>query len=222
MAAYSLIQKYPMRINEIFLSIQGESTYQGRLCLFIRTTGCNLRCTYCDTEYAFNEGEEMDSDDLFTIVENSGVRLVEITGGEPLLQKGISGFVKRLLDADYEVLVETSGSLDIDKIDRRAVRVMDLKCPSSGEKSKNNWLNIDKLTERDEVKFVIGDREDYDWALQIIEKTGLEKKAAVLMAPVFGELDAKELAGWMLKDKKNFRLQLQLHKYIWGPNTRGV
>lgn len=165
----------------------------------------------------------MTPDDLFTIVENSGVNLVEITGGEPLVQKEIPKFIKRLLDTGYEVLVETSGSIDIDKADARSVRIMDLKCPSSGEKGKNYWQNIDKLTKQDQVKFVIGDREDYDWTLSIIEKTNLRDRVnEILLSPTFGVLDPKTLAEWMLTDKNNFRLQLQLHKYIWDPNTRGV
>ncbi|MFC1557335.1 radical SAM protein [candidate division KSB1 bacterium] len=211
-----------MKINEIYVSIQGESTYQGRPCLFIRTTGCNLRCTYCDTEYAFYEGKEMNSDDLFTLVENSGIKLVEITGGEPLLQKDISPFITRLLDAGYEVLVETSGNIDIDRADRRAVRIMDLKCPSSGEESKNDWRNLDRLTPKDEVKFVVENREDYDWANGIIGKTGLDSKVTVLFSPIFENLNPRDLAEWILKDKKNVRMQVQLHKIIWGADARGV
>jgi len=196
-------------INEIFVSIQGESTRQGRPCFFIRASGCNLRCSYCDTAYAFSDGREMDPDDLFTLVENSGIRLVEITGGEPLLQEETPALITRLLDSGYEVLVETSGSVDIDRADRRAVRVMDVKCPSSG-------------TPRDEVKFVIGGRDDYLWANGIVDKTRLDSKVTVLYSPLYEKLNPKEIAGWILEDKRNVRLQLQLHKIIWGAGVRGV
>jgi len=211
-----------MKINEIFVSIQGESTYMGRPCLFIRTTGCNLRCTYCDTEYAFYDGKEMSNDEIFDIVENSGVKLVEITGGEPLLQKELPELLDRLLEENYEVLIETSGSIDIDKIDPRAVRIMDIKCPSSGEVSKNDLSNLNKLKPLDEVKFVVGDREDYTWANEIIEKYNLDQKVTVLFSPVFEKLAPVKLAKWILEDKKNVRMQIQLHKIIWGAGAAGV
>ena len=216
------IPKNAMKINEIFVSIQGESTYTGRPCLFIRTTGCNLRCTYCDTEYAFYDGKEMSNDEIFDIAEKSGVKLVEITGGEPLLQKELPELLDRLLEANYEVLIETSGSIDIDKINPRAVRIMDIKCPSSGEVSKNDMRNLNKLKPEDEVKFVVGDREDYNWANEIIEKYNLDKKVTVLFSPVFEKLAPVKLAKWILKDKKNVRMQIQLHKIIWGPDAAGV
>ena len=211
-----------MKINETFVSIQGESTNVGRPCLFIRTTGCNLRCTYCDTEYAFYGGRDMSVEELLEIVKKSGVKLVEITGGEPLLQEELPELVDTLLELKYEVLVETSGSINIDKVDPRAVRVMDLKCPSSGMESKNDYSNIQRLTNKDEVKFVIGDREDYDWTLEIIQQYDLDKKVAVLLSPVFDVLEPVTLAEWILHDKKNVRLQLQMHKYIWGPEVIGV
>ncbi len=211
-----------MKINEIFLSIQGESTYAGRPCLFIRTTRCNLRCTYCDTEYAFYDGKDMSIDELYSVVRNSGVRLVEITGGEPLMQKDINELVKVLLKDDYEVLIETSGSLDIDVIDRRAVRIMDMKCPSSGMESKNDYTNIEKLTPQDEIKFVIENREDYDWSMGIVKKYNLNDKMPILMSPVFDKIEPETLANWILSDKKNVRMQLQMHKYIWGPEVTGV
>ena len=216
------IPKNAMKINEIFVSIQGESTYMGRPCLFIRTTGCNLRCTYCDTEYAFYDGKEMSNDEIFDIVENSGVKLVEITGGEPLLQKELPELLDRLLEENYEVLIETSGSIDIDKIDPRAVRIMDIKCPSSGEVSKNDLSNLNKLKPLDEVKFVVGDREDYTWANEIIEKYNLDQKVTVLFSPVFEKLAPVKLAKWILEDKKNVRMQIQLHKIIWGAGAAGV
>lgn len=211
-----------MKINEIFVSIQGESTYVGRPCLFIRTTGCSLRCTYCDTEYAFYDGKEMSCDEIFDIAGKSSVKLVEITGGEPLLHKELPVLIDRLLEANYEVLVETSGSMDIEKVDPRAVRIMDIKCPSSGEVSKNDMKNLDKLTHKDEVKFVVGDRKDYVWANEIIEKYSLDEKVTVLFSPVFEKLDPAELAQWVLKDKKNVRMQIQLHKYIWDSGAEGV
>ncbi len=211
-----------MKINEIFLSIQGESTYAGRPCLFIRTTGCNLRCTYCDTEYAFYDGKDMSIDELCSVVRKSGVRLVEITGGEPLIQKDINDLVKVLLKNNYEVLIETSGSLNIDIIDRRAVRIMDMKCPSSGMESKNDYTNIEKLTPQDEIKFVIENREDYDWSMSIVEKYNLNNKLSILMSPVFDKIEPETLANWILSDKKNVRMQLQMHKYIWGPEVTGV
>ncbi len=211
-----------MKINEIFVSIQGESTYMGRPCLFIRTTGCNLRCNYCDTEYAFYDGRDMSVEELFEIVRESGVKLVEITGGEPLLKKDLPELLNKLLESKYEVLVETSGSMNIDKVDPRTVRVMDLKCPSSGMASKNDYSNIQRLTKIDEVKFVIADREDYDWALEKIKCYDLDRKVTVLLSPVFDALEPVTLAEWILHDKMNVRLQLQMHKYIWGPEVIGV
>ena len=211
-----------MKINEIFLSIQGESTHVGRLCLFIRTTGCNLRCTYCDTEYAFYGGKEMTIPELIDIVRKSGVNLIEITGGEPLMQDDLPELVDMLLSENYEVLVETGGSIDIGTISENAIKILDLKCPSSGMMDKNIYDNINKLGAKDEVKFVIGTKEDFDWAVEIIEKYRLDTKVTVLFSPVFDELKPVRLAEWILKDKPNVRMQLQLHKYIWEPDTQGV
>ncbi|MCH8285663.1 radical SAM protein [candidate division KSB1 bacterium] len=211
-----------MKINEIFLSIQGESTHVGRLCLFIRTTGCNLRCTYCDTEYAFYGGKEMTIPELIDIVRKSGVNLIEITGGEPLMQDDLPELVDMLLSENYEVLVETGGSIDIGTISANAIKILDLKCPSSGMMDKNIYDNINKLGAKDEVKFVIGTKEDFDWAVEIIEKYRLDTKVTVLFSPVFDELKPVQLAEWILKDKPNVRMQLQLHKYIWEPDTQGV
>ena len=211
-----------MKINEIFLSIQGESTHVGRLCLFIRTSGCNLRCTYCDTEYAFYDGKEMTIPELIDIVRKSGVNLIEITGGEPLMQDDLPELVDMLLSENYEVLVETGGSIDIGTISANAIKILDLKCPSSGMMDKNIYDNINKLGAKDEVKFVIGTKEDFDWAVEIIEKYRLDTKVTVLFSPVFDELKPVQLAEWILKDKPNVRMQLQLHKYIWEPDTQGV
>lgn len=211
-----------MKINEIFLSIQGESTHAGRPCLFIRTTGCNLRCTYCDTEYAFYDGKDMTIPELIDIVQKSGVNLVEITGGEPLMQDDLPQLVNKLLNDNYEVLVETGGSIDISKISEDAIKILDLKCPSSGMMDRNKYENLIKLGEKDEVKFVIETREDYDWAVEIIEKYKLDEKLPVLFSPVFDKLKPIKLAEWILKDKLKIRMQLQLHKYIWEPHMHGV
>jgi len=211
-----------LMINEIFHSIQGESSYMGLPCVFVRLTYCILRCSYCDTEYAFYEGKEMTIDEIIDVVRGYQCKLVEVTGGEPLLQEGVYELMTRLCDEGYEVLLETSGSLDISKIDSRVRRIMDLKCPSSKMMNKNHWKNIDYLTPKDEVKFVIGTREDYEWSREIISNYSLDKKCLVLMSVVFGELEPVQLAGWILQDKLNVRFQLQMHKYIWSPEMRGV
>ena len=210
-----------MKINEIFKSIQGESIYMGTPTLFIRTAGCNLRCTYCDTKYAYNEGKEISVDELLNIVDSFGMEYVEITGGEPLLQKDTPVLIERLLDKGYKVIVETSGSQDIGLIKEGAMIVMDLKCPSSGESKKNNWRNIDRLKKDDQVKFVIGTREDYEWAKRIIEKCRLIEKAVVLMSVVYEKLKPEVLIKWILEDNLRVRFQPQLHKLIWGANIRG-
>ncbi|MCP4725787.1 MAG: radical SAM protein [bacterium] len=212
-----------MRVNEIYLSIQGESSYMGRPCVLVRLTGCDLRCTYCDTEYAFTEGEEVSSDEMFSIVEKLGVNLVEITGGEPLLQKDVFPFIDKLVDSGFEVLVETSGCVPVKKLNKDAVKIMDIKCPSSGESAKNDWRNLDYLQPHDEIKFVIGDREDYDYALRIMDKCGLEGKVKeILMSPIQGKIENSDLAEWIIEDKRDVRMQLQLHKFIWPPGKRGV
>jgi 7-carboxy-7-deazaguanine synthase len=211
-----------MHINELFHSIQGESTYAGRPCFFIRTAGCHLRCEWCDTAYAFYEGEEMTLDAILARVRAASCPLVELTGGEPLLQRETPQLVARLLNDGYTVLVETSGSLDIRILDPRAVVIMDLKCPGSGMTPSMRWENLDALKPTDEIKFVIKDRADYDWAASIMTQHALDRRCPVLFAPVFGELDPQTLAGWLLADRLPARLQLQQHKYIWEPETRGV
>lgn len=211
-----------MRITEIFYSIQGESTFAGRPCVFIRVTGCPLRCTWCDTAYAFYEGAELSLDQIVERVEAFGCPLVEITGGEPLHHPETVGLIARLLDGDHTVLVETSGAIDITPLDLRAVVIMDLKCPGSGMADRNVWSNLDRLKPNDQVKFVIKDREDYQWAREVLMRTGLHERQAVLFSPVFGELDPKILAAWILEDRLAVRLQLQLHKFIWDPAARGV
>lgn len=208
-------------INEIFHSIQGESSHMGRPCVFVRLTYCNLRCSYCDSEYAFYEGKEMDIDEILSIVRGYGCRLVEVTGGEPLWQENVHELLRSLCDEGYEVLLETGGSLSIGGVDPRVKRIVDFKCPSSGMLKKNFWENIEFLKDTDEVKFVIGNREDYEWAKQMIDRHGIMARP-VLMSVVFGELEPIQLAEWILEDKLTVRFQLQMHKYIWSPETRGV
>ena len=211
-----------LRINEIFYSIQGESTQAGLPCVFVRLTYCNLRCSYCDTEYAFHEGDWRDFDDIIKEVKSYNCNLIEVTGGEPLLQENVIPFMKRLCDDGFEVMLETGGHMDIEAVDKRVKRIVDIKCPSSNEAEKNHWENIEHFTSNDQVKFVIGDEEDYLYSKQVIEKYDLSKKCTILVSPVFGKIDFEKLAGWILKDKLPVRFQLQMHKYIWEPSTRGV
>lgn len=212
-----------MKITEIFLSIQGESTRAGLPCVFVRTTGCNLRCVWCDTDYAFYGGLEMSVDEIVSEVKRlgGGCKLVELTGGEPLVQKEIAALAEQLLADGYRVLCETSGSLDIGSLPRDVVKIMDIKCPGSGEAERNLWSNLEKLGPEDEIKFVIKDRDDYAWAIGLVEERRLAGRN-LLFAPVWGELDPDELAGWMIGDGVPARLQLQLHKYIWSPRAAGV
>ena len=209
-------------INEIFYSIQGESSSAGRPCTFIRLAYCNIRCSYCDTAYAFDDGTEMTVGDIMEKVNATCSRLVEITGGEPLFQENVHDLLKTLCDAGYEVLLETGGTLDIGKVDPRVKRIVDFKCPSSGMMKKNEWKNIPLLGPSDEVKFVIGTREDYDWAKSVIAKHHIGDRSSVLMSVIYGALDPLELCQWILADKLDVRFQLQMHKYIWNPETRGV
>jgi 7-carboxy-7-deazaguanine synthase len=211
-----------MRITEIFYSIQGESSFIGTPCVFIRTTGCNLRCVWCDTAYSFYGGEEMSLDDIIKKVESYGCKLVEITGGEPMLQKEIYELCGRLLAANHTVLIETGGSLDLSQLDPRVVKIVDLKCPGSGEAERNDWLNLEILQPHDQIKFVIKDRADYEWTLEVIRKHRLDERFHLLFSPVFGEMELRPLAEWMLADRVKARLQIQLHKFIWSPETRGV
>lgn len=211
-----------MQITEIFYSIQGESSYTGLPCVFIRTTGCNLRCVWCDTEYSFYGGKNISVDEIVEKVESYSCKLVELTGGEPLLQKEIYELVERLLNNNYTVLIETSGERDISKLDSRVIKIMDIKCPGSGESTKNRWENLEYLTPKDEVKFVLKDREDYHWAVNVIKKYNLEERVKLLFSPVWGELELVELASWMLKDRLKARFQVQLHKFIWSPEARGI
>jgi 7-carboxy-7-deazaguanine synthase len=209
-------------VHEIFHSIQGESTRAGLPCVFVRLTYCNIRCTYCDTEYAFYDGTVRTIDEILDAVRAYGCPLVEVTGGEPLFQENATELLRRLCDAGYEVLLETGGTLDISQVDPRVRRIVDLKTPSSGMEKKNHWPNIAHLTERDEVKFVIGDREDYEWTKETIARHGLTRRSAVLLSVVSGKLEPAALASWILEDRLKVRFQLQMHKVIWHPETRGV
>jgi len=212
-----------LKINEIYESIQGESTWAGLPCIFLRLTACDLRCTYCDTEYAFFEGKKRPVEEILAEILAIDCPLVEVTGGEPLLQKNILPLMSALCDAGRTVLIETSGAHDISGIDPRVHRIMDLKCPDSGECARNLFANIPHLTPRDEVKFVIGSRGDYEWTREQIQAHGLAARcAAVLLSPVFGRIEPREIVEWMLADRLQARFQLQMHKMIWEPRARGV
>lgn len=212
-----------LKINEIFYSIQGESSFAGQPCVFVRLTYCNLRCTYCDTEYAFYEGYESDIEKTIEIIRQYDCKLVEITGGEPLIQHEVHDLMTRLCDEGFTVLLETGGSLPVATVDKRVKIIMDLKTPSSGMEKKNRYTNLPMLKEEDEIKFVIGTREDYDWAKNIIDEHNLAGKFIILFSVVFGSLTPLELSEWILEDKLNFvRFQLQMHKFIWEPDKRGV
>jgi 7-carboxy-7-deazaguanine synthase len=212
-----------LTINEIFHSIQGESTFAGRPCVFVRLTACDLRCRWCDTPYAFHEGRKMSVDDVIAEVEARGCQTVEVTGGEPLLQPDVYPLMQRLIDSGKTVLIETGGHRSIANVPAGVIRIVDIKCPGSGESGKNDWSNLEQLTTHDEVKFVIADRRDYEYAREIVRRENLPARVnAVLFSPVHGELDPKQLAEWVIGDRLDVRVQLQVHKYIWTPETRGV
>ena len=211
-----------LRVNEIFHSIQGESTFAGRPCAFVRLTGCQMRCAWCDTEYAFHEGSWMTVDEILERVAAYDCPLVEVTGGEPLLQPAVHPLMTALCDAGHEVLLETGGGLDISAVDPRVRRIVDVKCPGSGEAANNRWENLDGLRPSDEVKFVVADRADYDWAKEVIERRALAGRCPVHVSPVHGRVDLAALAGWILEDRLPVRLSLQLHKLVWNPSARGV
>jgi 7-carboxy-7-deazaguanine synthase len=210
-----------LRVTEIFHSIQGESSHVGRPCVFVRLTGCNLRCTWCDSEYTFTGGERMELEAILERVASYGCNLVEVTGGEPLAQAESFELIRQLCEAGYEVLIETSGSIDTTAVDPRAKLILDLKCPGSGEVEKNRWANLDHLRSHDEIKFVIADRADYEWARSVVAERRLDR-FTVLFSPVWGVMDMKALAEWMLADRVPARLQTQLHKHIWGADVHGV
>lgn len=211
-----------MKICEIFTSIQGESSYAGMPCTFIRMTGCNLRCSYCDTAYAYDEGKELSEDEIMSEVKHAGINLVEITGGEPLLQKEVYHLIERLLDEGYNVLVETNGSVNIKEIDRRAVIILDIKTPGSGMREEMDLSNLDGVKNIDEVKFVITNKTDYEWAKEIIVRYNIIDKCNVLMSPAFGILLPEDLAQWMIEDRLKARLNLQLHKCIYSSDRKGI
>ena len=212
-----------LTVNEIFYSIQGESSFAGRPCVFVRLTACDLRCRWCDTPYAFHEGDPTSLDDVCAAVASYRCPLVEITGGEPLLQRDVYPLMRRLLEVGNTVLLETGGHIDISEVPDAVVKVVDVKCPGSGEVSRNDWANLDRLARHDEVKFVIRDRIDYEFAREAVERHGIAGRCAgVLFSPVHGALEPAELAGWMLGDRVPARVQVQLHKYVWGSEARGV
>jgi len=212
-----------LTVSEIYQSIQGESTWAGVRCVFVRLTFCDLRCNYCDTEYAFYGGKKQTINKIVDFVRGFDCPLVEITGGEPLLQKNVLPLMSMLSDAGHTVLLETSGAHDISKVDPRVHRIMDLKTPGSGEVEKNLWSNIDHLTKRDEVKFVMGSRKDYKWSCDKVQNFDLTKRChAVLFSPIFGRIDPRRIVEWILADKLDVRFQLQMHKFIWSPTQRGV
>jgi len=213
-----------LRVTEIFRSIQGESTHAGRPCTFVRLTGCPMRCVWCDSEYTFTGGEHYSIDHIMDQVKAFGCKLVEVTGGEPLAQKEAFQLIERLCDEDYEVLIETGGYVSTANVDRRAKVILDIKCPASGEESRNDWSNLDRLrADKDEVKFVIADEEDWIYAKNLIKEQALESRTkAVLISPAWGQVDLQQLAEWIASSGLNVRMQLQLHKYIWGPDVKGV
>ena len=214
-----------LRVTEIFRSVQGESTHAGRPCSFVRLTGCPMRCVWCDSEYTFTGGERVSVDDVMRQVRAHGCQLVEVTGGEPLAQKEAFELIRRLCDEGYEVLIETGGFVSTERVDPRAKLILDVKCPASGEAERNHWPNLERLrADRDEVKFVVKDRADWEFSLGVIKKYELESRAlALLVSPVWGETDLKEMADLVSSSGlRNVRMQLQLHKYIWGPEVHGV
>ena len=211
-----------LKINEIYKSIQGESTHMGRPCIFVRLTYCNLRCTYCDTEYAFYEGKDQSIDAIIDKIKSMNCNLVEVTGGEPLFQPECFELLNKLVDDGYEVMLETGGSLPITKVPKPVIKIVDFKCPSSGMMKKNLWSIVDDIQSHDEIKFVIGNREDFDWACERIHEYSLAEKCTLLFSPVFGEIEPKVIVDWILEENIPVRFQLQSHKFIWEPEKKGV
>ncbi|WP_165070218.1 radical SAM protein [Paludisphaera rhizosphaerae] len=209
-------------VHEVYRSIQGESTFAGLPCVFIRLTACHLRCTYCDTPHAFHHGETMRLDDVVAAVEKLGGGLVELTGGEPLLQEEAYPLMSRLADLGWTVLLETSGGVATDRVDPRVRIILDVKTPASGEVDANVWENLDRIRPTDEVKFVLGDRADFDWAVEVVRRYDLARRCPVLFSAVFGRVDPTDLAAWVLETGLPIRLQVQLHKILWDPQARGV
>ena len=211
-----------LKINEIYFSVQGESSFSGLPCIFIRLTYCNLRCTYCDSEYSFYDGEKMKIDEILKEIKKYSCNLVEVTGGEPLLQKNCINLLNELIKNKYDVLLETSGSLSISDVPNKVINIIDFKCPSSKMDNKNMWDNINYLKKNDEIKFVIGNRIDYEWTKQKIEEFKLNKICDVLISPVYGEIEPKEIVKWILEDNLKVRFQIQMHKEIWSADKKGV
>lgn len=211
-----------LKINEIYLSLQGESTWVGLPCVFVRLTGCSLRCTWCDTAYAFYEGKDEGLEAILKQVDSHGVRLVEITGGEPLEQEGVYPLMEALLHKGYQVMLETSGAVDIRRVPKKVIKIMDIKCPGSGEESRNLWENVAKLVPgQDEIKFVIKDKADYDWAVRQVRTHNLAPVFTILFSPSHEELKPAELAGWITADRLPVRFQIQTHKYVWPNEDKG-
>ena len=211
-----------LKINEIYFSVQGESSYSGLPCIFIRLTYCNLRCTYCDSEYSFYDGKKMKIDEILKEIKKYSCNLVEVTGGEPLLQKNCINLLNELVKNKYDVLLETSGSLSISDVPNKVINIIDFKCPSSKMDSKNMWDNINYLKKNDEIKFVIGDRNDYEWTKQKIKEFGLNQICDILISPVYGQIEPKEIVNWMLEDNLKVRFQIQMHKEIWPADKKGL
>jgi 7-carboxy-7-deazaguanine synthase len=213
-----------IRVNEIFYSIQGESTFAGFPCIFIRMTGCNLRCAYCDTTYAYEEGDDIPIESILTTIKKFSCNLIEVTGGEPLIQDKTPDLISALINNGYTVLLETNGSQDISTVDTRCIRIVDIKCPSSEMDNKNYWKNLDYITPNDQLKFVIAHRQDYLYAKKVLDSPAIKgrKKLLINFSPVFNKIDLKDLAEWILADNLTVRLQIQLHKYIWGEHIKGV
>ena len=215
------IKEMKLKINEIYHSIQGESTYMGMPCVFIRLTYCNLRCTYCDTEYAFYDGKEMTIKEILSKIKSFNCKTVEVTGGEPLAQDGCIDLLNKLISEGYKVLLETSGSISIAKVPDDIIKIVDFKCPSSKMEDRNLWSIVDELSVNDQIKFVIGDRNDYEWSCKMIEKHNLNRWVN-LFSPVFDKIKPKTIVEWILEDGIDVRFQLQMHKYIWNPEKQGV
>ena len=211
-----------LKINEIYYSIQGESSYTGLPCIFIRLTYCNLRCTYCDSEYTFHKGKDMTVNEIMTKIKQYKCNLVEVTGGEPLFQKGCIELLQKLIDSKYNVLLETSGSLSIQDVPKEVINIIDFKCPTSNMKKKNYWENVKFIKPQDEIKFVIGNKEDYEWAKRKINQYNLTSKCMVLMSPIYKEIEPKIIIEWILNDNLDVKFQIQLHKNIWEDKTKGV
>ena len=211
-----------LKINEIYYSVQGESTHAGRPCIFIRLTYCNLRCSYCDTEYAFYDGKDMEITYIMSEIKQWDCNLVEVTGGEPLFQEECIDLLNELVNSKYEVMLETGGSLSIADVPKKVIKIVDFKCPSSGMEKKNLWSIVGDLQAHDEVKFVIGNREDFDWAKDRISEYSLDKICTLLFSPTFGKIDPQKIVEWILADNLPVRMQMQMHKMIWNSEEKGV